>query len=705
MHSDSDGSDTEKRVEIKPIWFENSHKTPEKILAWFKDTLPTLEKINRDRICTQVNNLAWFNGDWEAALNRGVVRKGKRDKPIPRRTIPFVVNHLYDLLEQRIARLSRFKPAVTILPANDEHRDRVSSQFAELILKQINRLNQFDTKLQETERWNAVYGEMYLDIEWNPKIGDKEKDEETEEEKRIGDVEYSLCPPMFKLLEPKRKYQDVRWCIEIHEIIHVEEAKRKYENKKIKEDDSQKIFDFETGLEIGSKRAKEVIIYRIIYKPDEFLPDGAFITLTKDQVLEKKKKYPYSHGDFPFERITDIDVPNELYGVSALKHIKPIQNNYNKMTSLLMRNLFLTAHPKILMPEGAAKIESMGNSATVISFKGPIPPKVVTFPASPAEAYGFKDSLRSEMEQIYGIHGVSRGEPPPGIRAGIALQFLEEQEQQRANANIVKHNDFIVRVNKKAIAIAGDYYKTGKDAGRLVRILGESNQFETDTLKEVQLSGPYDIVIQNSTALSESKAGRIQQVIDLATNLPGVFDEKQITDMLDLASPDKFYDVATAALRAAEAENEKMLRGSDVSPPEAFENHIEHWKSHLIEMQSRHYKENVPKKSKELFKDHVMGHERLMIKDALKNFELGQQIRTLTGFPVFYAPTPDELGFLQTGQVLPSEPQISQLNGEPVVDPLTGEPLETPGPLTPGELPAEAPAPEDLPPDLNQELQ
>ena len=145
------------------------------------------------------------------------------------------------------------------------------------------------------------------------------------------------------------------------------------------------------------------------------------------------------------------------------------------------------------------------------------------------------------MEQIGGVYGVSRGAPPPGIRAGIALQFLEEQELQRANTSIVKHNNFIVEVNEMAIAVAGDYYKTDEEGtNRLVRILGPNSQYQIKTLEKVNLSGPYTVHIQNTTALSDSRAGRTQQVIDLAQNIPGLLSREQIADLLDLGAPEKF---------------------------------------------------------------------------------------------------------------------------------------------------------------------
>lgn len=708
--NDEDSSADRASSPIKPIWVDNSHKSKEKTLTWFKDTYPILERLSRPRIENMCNNLYWFTGDWGKVMEYRLAIPGKRDVVIPRRTLPFVVNHLFDLTEQKIARLSRFKPSITVLPANDEANDKISAEFADTVLKHLSRQNNFDTLLQEIERWNAVFGEMYIGIEWNDKIGDVHP----EKKERIGDVEYKLKEPFYVFPEPKRKWSDVSYLIEIYDIMHVEEVKKKWKNKKLQSDNSQRVFQ-EIPTEVLSKMPEEVVVYRIVHPPNEFLPEGFMAWIAGDQVLDVAKEYPYSHNSFPYERITDIDVPGRLHGMSLFEQLKPIQHNYNKLTSLATRNVFLTSHPKIMMPEGAAKVESMGNAATVVTYQGPIPPSIITFPANPPEVYGYRDQLREEMQQISGIHGVSRGEPPPGIRAGIALQFLEEQEQQRANASIVKHNDLIVRVNRKAISVAGDYYKTkpvdkGGD-GRMLRILGANNQYEIETLEDVNLSRPYDITIQNSTALAESRAGRIQQVIDLVQNIPGLLSPEQIADMLDLASPGKFYDVTTAALRAAESENERMLKGRPVPAPTTFEEHLAHWRAHVIPLQSRRFKQDVPREAQELFFDHIMAHEALMLKDAMEVPERGQQIRALAGFPLFYTRlSPDEKFFLETGQLPPPEPSPEEAASAGALQALAqgvppeGEPIPQGEPLPPGEAASPAPAPADVQPPAPQPL-
>lgn len=342
----------------------------------------------------------------------------------------------------------------------------------------------------------------------------------------------------------------------------------------------------------------------------------------------------------------------------------------------------MVAHPKIMMPEGAAKVESMGNAMTAVTFRGPVPPSIVNFQPNSPESYTYRDRILAEMQQISGEHGISRGDPPPGVRAGIALQFLEEQERKGRNTHIVKHNDFILRVARKSIGVFADYAKP--DDGRMLRILGKNNQYSIYSLRDTKLSGPYDIQIQNATAFSESYAGRISQIIELQQNIPGLLSREQIADILEFGQAEKFYDIATAANRSAEAENEEMLQGRDVKDPELFENLIVHWKAHMIAIQSRYFKDSVPVDIQQKFFVHILATETLMEEQAANNPGFAQQLMTLPEFPAFLEleqMTPsgmaaDSMAGGAGGAVPPSEIPSGEMAGQEA-------PLPTPEVATP----------------------
>jgi hypothetical protein len=176
----------------------------------------------------------------------------------------------------------------------------------------------------------------------------------------------------------------------------------------------------------------------------------------------------------------------------------------------------------------------------------------------------------------------------------------------------------------------------------MMKVLGKNNEYMIEYFKTAALNTDLDIRIQNSSALPKSVAARTQTIIDLAKNFPDQFKGEQVLEMLDLAQSEKFIDAATTSIRAAEAENDKLQQqGQDASQaPVEYEDHINHWKTHVRFMQEFNFKAKLPKAAQEQFKDHVMAHEMFMSEQAKKNPAFAQKLMELPLYPLFYVEPP-----------------------------------------------------------------
>ena len=307
---------------------------------------------------------------------------------------------------------------------------------------------------------------------------------------------------------------------------------------------------------------------------------------------------------------------------------------------IMTRRIFVTALTisvllSSVVVSQAAKIDSLGNDNTVVQYQGPVAPQMVQTSPNPPEAYAFRDKLLDEMNSIYAVHGVSRGQPPQGVTAGIALQFLNEQEAERASSEVAKTLAFIKKVAFKTLSVAGDYYEA--EDGRLLRILGKDNRYLIRHFDAADLSKAYDIRVQNGNPLSETKAGKISRVIEVLQYAPpGTLSGERIVELLDLGDVDKTTTLITEAVRAAESENEDLLTGQPVADPEPHEDHIVHWRVHTKRMQRRDFKEEVPPEIREIFKEHVTMTEFLMVQKAKENPLFQAKLAQLDLFPLYY---------------------------------------------------------------------
>jgi len=641
---------------IKP--FHSIENTPKAKLKWLNNTFEVLQKQAVFRTSVQREHLSLYRGLQfipKTSSNRtseNRYRYNKVDK--------FVVNQLYDMVETKIAQMMRVKPAVDVLPTNDEFEDKNAAKATKLLINHLWYINDVDNILEKTHRYMRIFGESYLFILWDKDKGDLHpayteainvgeklfltnddgspqvdingQPVEIKEKVFTGDVCYEVPPPWRVLLQRKHQMEDVEYCMKIS-IEHVEDLKKEYPTKagQIEADSNLSLFEIDNMNDRVLE--DETVVIEFWHKYTKLVPEGSYIKFTKRGILEESKS-PYSHGDLPFERLTDLDVPEQLNGVSRLELIRPIQNMYNNVNTLIARNIYMTGHAKWVMPRGACDIKQLGNDNTIITYKGGMAPQMVDVRPNPVEVYNYRESLKDDMGTIYGVHGVSRGTPPSGITAAVALQFLNEQESERASTDIVKHNSFVQRMAKKTIAVCGDYYMP--DDGRMLRIVGKDNQHMIKYFDSASLQKDYDVRVQGGSALPESKAGRMQRIIELIQYKPDIISPERLIELLDFGDTEKFQSLVTEAVRAADAENEDLLQGNPVGEPEEWEDHLIHWRAHTKIIQRRSFKEETPIEIQQAMIDHITDTEFAMVEKAKENPLFQGKLAQLALFPIFY---------------------------------------------------------------------
>lgn len=714
--SDVDGLDKSYSHPKFPLYsMDLDDKRNEKdILQWLQSELGYLEQENEPRIRVMRRNLALYKGiQYQELESRIDARDRGNDRAQVIRKI--VCNHIYDLTKNRASRLIKFKPAVAILPTNDELGDKVAAKVTKQLLDHIWYTQDFEGKIQTQLVTNAiVMGEAYLFVDWNKDKGDlspayvqakknagKSKiplldengqitkdglgnDIYIERPVRVGDVEYKVILATEVLLQKKSKFVDVDYCF-MREVVNAQELRAKYPEmaSKIKDLDAQ-IYDYEK-MELRPARGEQVV-YTFWHRRSEMMDKGRKIVFIRDAILENEE-LPFSHDNLPFIRFTDIDYPGEQYGVSFYENIKPLTSTYNNITNMLLRNIIMASHPKWMVPAGSVSLDRLGNDLTIVQYKGPQPPVLATAPTVPGDVFAFRQKLLEEIQQISGVFGVSRGEPPPGIKAGVALQFLAEQESERYNELVLKYNDMILGIAQMTLAVAGDYYDESDE--RMIRVIGKDNQWMTKFFDVAYLEKDYDIRIQNSSALPRSVAARTQTLLDLNERFPDQFTGEQVIDLLDLAQSDKFVDGATVAVRAAQAETEELLKigagsiAEDVLAPKEYENHIIHWREHTKAVQEYAFKFQTPKEAQDRLTNHILATEMLMLEQAAQNPLFQQEIDKLALFPMFYrsvAPAPSlepvQPMAMTEGTGVPAGSPIVEPPGLPVNPAVGGEPQE-----------------------------
>lgn len=660
---DFDSQNLSELQDQKPIWTLDFSRTPEgdeEILKWLKTSLDNLKKLNQPRIKIWRENMALYKGIHfkSQELRTQDYRRDTGERTV--RNPKIVVNHIQNMVETKVAKMSRYKPAIAVLPQNNEWSDKCNTKTVKMLVDSRWYEVDMDELVRELQRATFIYGHAYMKVFWdttegpqNPVLkelskmgvdlrammdnGEEIKDRDgrpvmLQEDMKLGDVNYCVKTPDMVFFEEKKATKFSSYCHDTEWRV-VEEVRADYpalQDKIIASKDFK--FDAETLEERNV--ANEVQYVESYFKPSKYFPNGKLIIWVDDTILEIKD-YPYDHKKLPYIQLRDIEVTNEMLGRSFIGNIRALQRHFNNLASAVARNHGLASAPKWVMPHGACRMADLGNDITVIEYKGGVPPRLEHFSPTSPEIFNYMKELRSMILESSEITGLSMGQPPAGIRAGVALQFMDEQEQERHNNAVAKRSKAIREIFKMTAEVQHQYYRD--EDGRMIRILGRDNKYLLRPYRQADLTTSYDVREQNSSALPDTKTARIQSILDLKMYFPTLLKDQQVASMLDLGTSEDFVDHITVAVKAAESENDSILSGQGAPEPKPWEDLIVHWRSHLKVLQERTFKEEVPTEAQAILVDHVLATEYLMVEKAERNIIFMTKIRMeCEQFPIFY---------------------------------------------------------------------
>lgn len=650
--------------EIMPLWALPDLSDEKRLEEWFENTVLACQDYYRDYFQLQRDNLLLYKGiHWLSAdrqANRILDRQGFPNTRNPR----VVINHLADFVTQWVSRLTRYRPAVAIYPARAQQTDADDAKIAKDVLDYIWYENRIDELLQEFARQMKIFGESYMWILWDPQKGDthpdwaaaqrgglkvpitdslgnpilNEKGEPMMMDKcqKIGDVKYIVEAPWHVCDQPCRDRSRIDWSYRWY-LEDVDYLKAKYPDKA---DDIKATLDINSvytsyqASDIGRLK-NQTVVYEFYHRSHEFMEKGRYIKRIKNCILENTD-LPYEHGKIPYIYMADIDVPDQIRGMSFFQQLFPMQHQVNACASLIYKSLVLFAHPKMVIQDGSCDMQQLLNESTIVSYSGGVPPTLMTQAPVAQALFEYKANLVEEMEKLSGVFTMSRGQAPSGVRAAKALRVLEEQEDKRAYITAIKYNNIgLVDNARMTLSVAGTFYDDSD--GRLIQVVGSDNEWKVKQFQVANLTKPFHFRIENTTALSQSPAARIDEITELSQmrfDPTSLLSREQTIQLLDLTASDQFKDIVTRATKCAESENDDFLAGRPVKPPTETEGLIAHWKVHAQAFQSREYKEIVDDIKKAAIEEHFLITEYLMFEKANGILDsMGMPLRM--GNPIF----------------------------------------------------------------------
>lgn len=597
-------------------------------------------------------SFAWSGGAW--------------DQPIQSRMQRAKLNIINPIVEAHLARITSSRPHVSVMPVHsNEYKDLSASRTAQKLVEMSFRDRKVSEKIEEAARCMLVCGHAYILVDWNNEIGplmpqiDDEipaldedgvpmEDEEgnpimIRPDYKIGDVDYKVLRP-DQVMEQPGQWDEKDWVIRV-EMEDVYKLRERYPTvaPMIKPGEfNSKLTSTEHIWKARDSENQALVLY-MYHKATKTHPEGRVIIATQDVVLENTTMpFPALNraGKLPLVRVHDTIAPGfDLpLPMTVMESGKAYQRVYNSVNANILRNMSL-AVPKWVVHSGSGvRLAHLNNTSNIVQYKGDrsMAPAFVTPPSTSPELFNYRDRIAQEVNVVTGAANIFNV-PPPNTRAGVMLEHQEEQEFRRSEPLIRHINDAQADLAMIALSIMADRYDDSDE--RTLQLMGPGGSGKFVRFMAADLMGPFDVKFERTSALPESKQGRLNEAARLLQL--GVIGMEQYKTIIGYGTDP---DLATAETKAHEKqllENDLMMRGHEINPPKEYEDHVEALKALYPLVQSLEFVE-LPESVKGQVIAHCMAHEMLAHKRAMVSIQYAIRVSNELGkqFPAFFVALP-----------------------------------------------------------------
>ena len=496
-----------------------------------------------------------------------------------------VFNHLATIVETRLAKLSRVKPALVVKPASGDDNDIKSAKVATKILSSACAKLNLSELITKANMWSELTGSAFYKVCWDngggKKVGSDEKGNPIFE----GEVSVTVCPP-YEIFPDHLTANDISECNSIihAKAVHTEQIKRIW-GKTVKPESTDLITLDGIGVIGGlgvstaisstgrsSENDRAIVIERYT-RPSKEKPNGELVIIAGNELLYYGE-LPYINGvdgqrDLPFARQNSITRAGCFFGTSMVERVIPIQRAYNAVKNRKHEFLNRIAMGVLTVEDGSVdtdnlECEGLSPGKILVYRQGANPPSLMNPGSVPADFTLEEQRLLNEFVDVSGISEIMRSSSVPStVTSGVAIQMLIEQDDTRLAVTAENIREAVLSVGKQIIRL----YRQFANQTRLIRFTGNEGQVELIGFNKSEISSD-DIRFETENELLSTTASKQSMLFDLLKS-GLLYDENgkltdamryKILDVFGYGGWEQTQDVNAMHLNRAQKENENLLK-------------------------------------------------------------------------------------------------------------------------------------------------
>lgn len=507
------------------------------------------------------------------------------------------------------AQMSANPPSVVMRPTSSDQDDHRRADAADRIVRHSIRHYKLQEKQDQLTLSAIIYGTGVVKTVWDAGRGDIIKfDEESGEIQLDGDICISN-PFLWNIyIDPDAKAIDeIKWIIE-RVYIDFEEAAARWPDKidilkkaKIERSSAydrsggrQSLIDderyncvelleyWETGLPTNGYLGRHCIsttdgdlVSKLGPNPFRFRQAGSMRAVENMDITDEEKAVRLARipemARLPYHILTDIDVPNIVWGRATVDYAAQLQDNLARLDSAIMDNIQAHGTARMVIPD-RTEIQEVGLSNSpwnVTKITGNQPPYFMEVPSLMPEMAQARLNYINGINEVFGVNEAMFGQQSRE-QSGASMQYATNQ------GNMIRRrlfNKYVISIESIFTAIL-DLVRKHWTTERTIHILGKENAMEAIDLKGSDIDGGYDVVGEYGVSLSLDPITRREEILTLQPlfEKAGV-PHRTLMRLLKLNELESMYDKIQLAENRQKEIFDEMIASGRYIPPEDLMDH------------------------------------------------------------------------------------------------------------------------------------
>jgi hypothetical protein len=322
-----------------------------------------------------------------------------------------------------------------------------------------------------------------------------------------------------------------------------------------------------------------------------------------DEVKQAKIERLPQQAFLPYSVLTDVDIPNMVWGRSFIEYTSQLQDNLNRIDSSTIDALQAHGVVRMVLPEATEISEEQvitNSNWDVMRITGNQPPYFVNPPNPMPQMAETRANIVTGINDVAGVNESMFGQQSRE-QSGASMQYATNQ------GNMIRRRLFnkYVLVTESVFKNILNLVRKHWPVERTINVIGKEKALEAVDLKGSDIDGGYDVVGEYGTSLSLDPLTRREEILTLQPlfEKAGVAPNKLLR-MMKLNELEGTYDsLEKAGDRQKEIFDEMIATGRYIQPEELLD-HV-----NMIAWAMDYFMTSeftiLPRETRDLLKQHI----------------------------------------------------------------------------------------------------